>query len=169
MKWWWIQLPWEQCGGCAFPSFPQKGEQLSRDVVPSKQLTHTWVNGFIHSQAEKAIRKQTAERLSNLHNIKDLVVGRILQLTISLVSGQCLSSKSIFLPLALIKRERATSHQAGFHQGYHSQMQICACLFLALLRTDQKERTRNKKSWLFLIGGKKYKNQKFVRHKRIPS
>lgn len=55
LKCWWIQLPWEQHGGCAFPSFPQQGEQLSRDVVPSEQLTHTRVNGFIHSQAGKTL------------------------------------------------------------------------------------------------------------------
>lgn len=37
----------------AFPSFPRQGDQWFRDVEPSKQLAHTWVNEFIHSQAGK--------------------------------------------------------------------------------------------------------------------
>lgn len=97
--------------------------------------THTHTGEWIYPLSGReniitAIRKQTAGRLSNLPNIRDLVAGRTLQLkTISLVSAERLSPKSIFLPLALIKRERATFHQAGFHQGYSSQLQDM-CLFI---------------------------------------
>lgn len=68
-------------------------------------LTHMaeWIYPLSGRENITAIRKQTAERLSNLPSIKDLVSGRALQLkTISLVSAECLSLKSIFLPLALI-------------------------------------------------------------------
>lgn len=92
-----------------------------------------------------AIKKKnkTAERLSNLPNIKDLVGGWTLQLkTFASVSAERLSLMCIFLPLAHIKRERATLHQAGFQQGYSSQLQDM-CLFIPCFAKNSSGREKS--------------------------
>lgn len=79
LDWWWIQLHCKWRGGWsgvqwAFPSLPQHGEQLSRDVVPSEHLTHMgeWIYPLSgRENIITATRKWTAERLNNLPNIKD--------------------------------------------------------------------------------------------------
>lgn len=148
--------------GFSFPFLPSPSKEINCPGMwyhPSNSHMGEWIYPLSGRENNTAIKKQTAERLSNLPNIKDLVAGRTLQL--KKFTWSQLNAFPLYPSFSLqltLRGNVPPSIRLASPRITPVSCRICACLFLALLRTDQEEKIRNKNSWLFLKGGKMEKN-----------